>query len=562
MPAITKIHLPHIFSAFAVPLENKKNRFSMGKMYLCDFCNQTFSVNWHIRANPYSPWICRGRFVICPYCGHQHEKNICYTSYKQYVPYHMDLKLTVCKTKATLQADYHAFCFADHNFTLDDYRARECFHFDTDTFKSIYEKLIWQDDKTLNYASTALNTDNAEKVLKHSALCYLNQRSFAYKNAAVQNIFRTLQTALETMLRKKHGKVPSLWVNTHGLPDGILVKSLISFARRIQDTTALNLTRHSSFQKAAPLQFTKAPAYFTSKQIKIFTSAILSQKDPITAAIQAFNLPNKAAIREIIKNEIMDGSILKKILAIFSNYDIALRIYHVYKDIPNFHYDNNCENFLSPIRILHNFYTEKTLAAFFEDRLQTHHISDALMLFRQYQKDIFNTLSERKISIRELHKSFIRKENRRIEMQRIEHRQNHQHIEALEQKKYEELIARHMNKDLNLPAFAPKLTMQVDGYSFSFPRKSLELLIAGKALYNCIGYGGYEEKIQENKSHLVFVKNAADEIVAALEISNYRIVQAEHFHHEPLYREPSLNQAVVNWCKHTGVYIRTQAICA
>lgn len=544
MPTILKSTLPHVFSGFAVS-RNKKKLFDESKTYLCDYCNQTYSVNWCIRANPRNHWICRGKYVTCPHCGKRHGKHIRYTSKNEFVPYKMDLKLTVCKTKVILQADYFAFCFLNEEFSLNDYRAREFFSFDLFKNRTQFEKFIWQNNQELSFATIEITTDSAGIILKNSALYYLNRASFAYKDTSVDKIMRKLQTTLETMLQQKQGtKVPSLWVNTAGLPDGVLVKALISFALRVKDITAPNLNRYSEFPSGCPLQFTNVPIEFPIRQVRETVRNLLDGTDEITAVTRAFALPNTAVVRNIIENKSTEAILLKRFFSIFENYDLALRAYSSYKNNRAISYMPP-NQLIPPLRRLLTVYDEKTLAAFLENKFKRCPIRDTLTLTLQLSDLFFSLLYARKVRMRDLHEWLVKKYN--------------QQTEIMLQERHNKEISQHINKPLKTPTpITEQLTMKVNDFFFSLPTESLDLLKAGQALCNCVGT--YNEKIREGRCYVVLVKNSVGRVLASLEIANSEIIQAEKSHHEPLHKDIKLNQAVVEWSKRTELHIKTKAI--
>lgn len=227
MSKIEKASLPHVFSAFAI--NSNAKAFDYAKSYLCDLCNQSFKADWCIRASPFNTWILRGSYVICPYCGQRHHKQICYTKKNEYVPYKMKLKLTTYKNKIVFQINYFAFCFSKKEFIYDTYSGKELFIFEINKKQSHFEKYIKNNKEEINFTKIEITDSNATEILKNSALSYLNQASYAYKNESIKHIFRSLRTNIESMLRGKYKrKIPSLYVNTRGLADCILVKAIIS----------------------------------------------------------------------------------------------------------------------------------------------------------------------------------------------------------------------------------------------------------------------------------------------------------------------------------------------
>lgn len=542
MAKIEKASLPHVFSAFAI--NSNAKAFDYAKSYLCDLCNQSFKADWCMNANPFFPWILRGSYVICPYCGQRHHKQICYTKKNDYVPYKMKLKLTTYKNKIVFQMNYFAFCFLNKDFTYDTYCAKELFVFDINKKQSHFEKYIEKNTEEINFTKIEITDDNATEILKNSALSFLNQASYAYKNESVMHIFRSLRANIESMLKDKcKRKIPSLYVNTRGLADGILVKAIISFARRIKDITAPNHSRSTTFPSSTPLKFFSLSDKFSRKELHHIYNSIINGIDEITSVIQQFALPNAAAVRKIIQEESEEAIPLKHFFQIFQNYDLALRAYHTSKSMCYM----NIKDVSISLKRLHAVYEEKALVTLLEDKSHRYDARDILSLVRRLNDTFFDLLLVRKVRIRDLHDWLVKQYNQQVEIEM--------------QDKNKEIIATHINKKLKVPAdIIENFTRTIDGFSFTIPTESIDLLIAGQALRNCIGT--YDRRMLNKSCYVVLVKNEAGNILAGIEVVESRIVQAEISHHTPLYKNKELNQAVIEWSKRTSLCISTQKIAA
>lgn len=551
MATIIKADFPHVFSAFATDSSISDIRyFNNRKTYFCNYCSQTFTVDWHIRAHPSTPYICRGKTVFCPYCGYLHEKQICYMQRNLSIPYKIELILYIYKEKIALQATYGSISFKSKEFSYDIYQGKEIFTFDIVKSYSKFEKFMWTNEK-VNYTSSEITTDTANEIIKHSALYYLNHESFAFKDSSIKKIFRTLQLELQNKLFKKHGeKIHSLRINMEGLPNGALLTALLNFARRVKNIDAPNFTVKTPLPPSAPFTFFEFLIDFSESIVRKAAQALLSGKDDITAVVKALDLRNSFSIRKIIEDNPANAIILSKVFSVFTNYDFAMRAYCIYMYNHNIKY-LSISKVVSSLKKLRPFYSEKSLVDLLEDKHSSYQAGDVVSLTYRLKKSYFDLLREKKLRIRDLHNWLVKNYN--LQEQRIMELKRQRNMETRMKR-----IQMHVSKMLHVSdAIVKQLTLSINSFKFELPKETIDLLKAGQVLGNCVGM--YDEKIE--KGHCVVVLVSDDSgIKASLEIKDNSIVQAEISHHRPPSADPAINQAIVNWSKQTGLSINTTAI--
>ena len=117
----------------------------------------------------------------------------------------------------------------------------------------------------------------------------------------------------------------------------------------------------------------------------------------------------------------------------------------------------------------------------------------------------------------------------------------------------------HKNVKFNVPEHViRRLSMQMNGLSFSLPSESLELIKVGHDLHNCVA--SYSEDMANNKCWIVIITNDDGKRLACLEISENTLVQARINKNIRVKENRDINDVVMQWVKKANLAVKTKDI--
>ena len=117
----------------------------------------------------------------------------------------------------------------------------------------------------------------------------------------------------------------------------------------------------------------------------------------------------------------------------------------------------------------------------------------------------------------------------------------------------------HKNLKFDVPDHIIKrLSMQTDRLKFFMPKESMELLVAGHELNNCVA--SYGQAMKDNSKWIVLVADDNGKLAVCLEIKGNEVIQAKTNRNKPVSNDDKLNSDVVAWAKEANLEIKTSDI--
>ena len=114
---------------------------------------------------------------------------------------------------------------------------------------------------------------------------------------------------------------------------------------------------------------------------------------------------------------------------------------------------------------------------------------------------------------------------------------------------------------LHVPeAIQRRLQMQLDnGYlRFFVPQHSHDLDNASRIFHNCVRT--YSNRVANGECQIVLMTDDKGLLKACLEIRGNALVQAKLKFNKPVSADAAVNSAIRDWCRDTGLTIRTQDV--
>ena len=100
--------------------------------------------------------------------------------------------------------------------------------------------------------------------------------------------------------------------------------------------------------------------------------------------------------------------------------------------------------------------------------------------------------------------------------------------------------------------------MQKDSLKFFLPDTAYELRAGGKEFHNCVYR--YAKEASNAMCHIAFMADDKGKLVACLEIREDKLVQAKLKYNNPVFNDMNINNAIIDWCKRSGLEIATTDI--
>lgn len=518
----SKLAIPQMFTAYAEDQgynENGLHHFQ----YFCEQCDQIFSVAWG-KITGSKSYYERGNHFNCPHCGSLHNKNVAYIDRRERAPYKLLLVIREFNKVVTFEVFGEVVYFSDYLNLRSIPNYKEVFRFDiarqTVTWASREEKMELGNPYKLD-------------IFKKSILRFFNSSSLANSEyrPALTNILKTLREAVHRKLEKHLGhKVSSMHVSP-GDCYGAFLLPIFNIAYRLACPDAPNLP--SAYRNMESLK-----SFWSSKMINVhpiignvfYMDDVMTEtrrkKDFIRALLKRFNLPDKPVARRLLAADPFGIIMLNKAFTLCNNYDYAIRLYKAFLDSEGYWVHDHSETiaFLSEMKAI---YGESGMIRFVANakRLQTR---DCIRLYRLLNDDNKKALRNNPIRIRDLH-----------DWMSLKHQQQN-----------------HTNTPFNVPQhIIRRLSMQTNRLKFFLPKESMELLIAGHQLHNCVAsYGHY---MKDNSRWIVLVADDNGRLVACLEIKDKELVQAKMNRNKPVHVNDALNNAILSWAKDARIKINT-----
>jgi len=526
---IAELVIPQMFSAYAEDMEYLKNGLHHFQ-YFCEECDQVFCSAWG--KIPGAMWQYeRGSHFTCPFCGHRHHENVVYIKRDEHAPNKIRLVVKEYKKIVTLVVTSETVAFTDYLHVRSGYY-REVFRFDIAKQKVTFSV----DSKASNREPIELGNPFKLEMFE-SILMYFIPGSLANskQRSGLSDILRVLRETVHCKLEKhlKH-KVSSMYVSA-GRFHGAFLLPIFNIAFRVGCPDAPNLPVEYRESPKEVESFWKKKLLDSNTYLAVMDEVInltRRKKDFVTAIIKTKSLPDRPMVRRTLREDPFSISILARAFNLCENYDCSIRMYEGLKEMGNdarVRWSVN-DGLLQFLREMKPLYGEIGIVRMVEDYMQTQ-LWDCVTLFQELNKENLNALRSESIRMRDLH-----------DWMSLRHKRQ-----------------KHINLKFDVPDHIIKrLSMQTDRLKFFMPKESMELLIAGHELNNCVA--SYGKAMKDNTKWIVLVADDKGKLAVCLEIKGNEVIQAKTNHNKAVSGDIKLNSEVLAWAMEANLEIKTSDI--
>lgn len=528
MRKLEKVRIKKLFSGYANKLDGS------GVQYICESCNQSFSSSWSIRANPINPWVARGSYAYCSYCGKLHcDKEIQYVKTGEETPYEMELTSYEYKDKVVLKVKYCAFRFTDL-YTLKTNDGSEVFTFDFASNTASFTKEVHFDGKPVESITIPLDIKLINEVLSNSVLRFIHNYSYALKDfrSSLIALMRSIREAVTVKIEQtKEVKIGSTYINALGAESGMLLIPMLNLANKMKDITCENLNAGYKTKTPAVLPTFPLWAKIKTDWVDRYCESIKNGTDHITGLIKAVGLPDKDYVRKMVKEDAYNVIYLKAAYEYFEDNNLIARFAESFKKLVNTRYATTPRTILDFVGVMLTTVYEPQDIVYITEKAKEFHFTDWINLYAQLNdknKEIFRT---NRLKLRDIH-----------DWMSIEHKKQ-----------------KHENITFNTPDHIVKrLSMQYDRMKFFLPKESVELLKAGHTLKNCVA--SYANRVKNGSQYIVIVGDEKGKYTACLRVIDNCLVEAKINQNKPVANDALINQTVIDWALRSNLKIDTSDV--
>lgn len=565
MQTIMSNDIPCIFSAYGISIGEGYNE-SIGKMnkivrrnqYWCSQCHTSFIVdhNYHGAIGNFSGF--NDTIVYCPGCGHRHE-NWWKGPHYIYYFHHNEESVSVTKTAPLtanislhegneviiLRAKFKTIRFIELEYNNDRYgieidNRREEFRFNVKTGKA--EFVIRSNRPCIPTIRYNIGNPFDMKMFEDSLLQQICSSNHSEKCASgTVHIMKTLRERIQKKWKAFHGyDLKSIYVG--GRLYGRMLFQLLNIAYRLSYSDVGNLPsffNHTPYTRLA----TFAEKVITGESAAKYgdLERIRQGPDSVSAIIKLFDLPDKPLIRKKIGFDIFVAAELSEVFKITRNPDYAKTIWNLMQKksrVSEWHQWSTSKRTRAEgvlelykfLQMLSSHYPVSSIIAFIR-HFDWVHLTDTRKLFERLLPERQEILWQENVKLKDLHDWLI---------QATKHQ-------------------RDQGFDLKVPEHVRKrLTMQLDQLHFFLPEHSRELQEIGDELHNCVRT--YDERMRMQKCNIVPVTDDNGKLVACLEVTGDKLVQAKLKHNKPVSEDGLLNKEIIKWAEKVGLSIKTKDI--
>ena len=527
---LAELVIPQMFSAYAEDISYLQNGLHHFQ-YFCEECDQAFCSAWG--KVPGISLYERGSRFICPYCGYVHHENVVYAKRNQDIPNKVRLTIREYKKIVIFEVSSETVIFTDYLHLIKGFR-KEVFRFDIAkqmvTLSRIYRGANFE----------PIEVGNPFKLeIFESILGYFTSSCLA-KRSDLNNILKVLRETVQRKLEKhlKH-KLAPVFVSS-GRCHGAFLLPIFNIAYRLACPDAPNLpveyrdTSHEihNFWKHKLLSNNLSNEAHSIDLMDRVIALTRRKEDFITAIIRIQSLPGRPMIRRTLREDPFNVNILATAFNLCENYDYAIRMYEGLKELIKdtrirWSVNDDLFQFLGNMKPL---YGEVGIVRLVEDYMKMQ-LWDCVTLFQQLNEGNLKDLRTETVRLRDLH-----------DWMSLRHKKQ-----------------THVNLKFEVPDHIIKrLSMQTDRLKFFLPKESMELLLAGHELHNCVA--SYGKAMRDNQKWITLVADDKGKLVVCLEIKGNELVQAKIDGNKSVLNDAKLNSAVVSWAKEANIEIKTSDI--
>jgi hypothetical protein len=456
---------------------------------------------------------------------------VVYIKRKEVAPNKIRLSVKEYNDVVTLEVYSETVYFPDY-LSLFKGKHKETFRFDLSKRSILFKK----------FSSSGCQSEEFEignpfqlDLFEQSILGFFKPNSLANSNQGkeLNHILKVLRETVHKKLEKRLGhKISSMYVSP-GQYHGTFLLPILNIAYRVICPDAPNLPERYRENENSIKSFWMYKGFNEDVSYMEKVIALRRKKSFIPAMISVNNLPDTPFIRRALRNDPFDINLLKMAFRLCKNYDYAVRMFEGLKIISSEPYHTITKeaiSFLRFIKVLYKDTGEDSITRMVEE-YRGLQLFDCANLYRQLNKENRRALKTESVKLRDLH-----------DWMSIMHKKQ-----------------THKNLNFDVPEHIVKrLSMQTGRLSFFLPEESMQLLIAGHELHNCVA--SYGAAMKNNQKWIVLVADDKGKLAACLEIKEKELVQAKLDRNKPVSSNVELNKAIVAWAKEAKIKINTSDI--
>lgn len=542
------VNIPTMFSVYANSLGRNDTGYNCFQYY-CQNCQQMFSVAWG-RVPGAMAWAERGSYFNCPQCGTDYNYHRDAGDGKSHE--HLPVKVTLTVKEYTnivdLEVRYEAHIFREQ-FDMAYVKRMELFRFDiarqTATFSRIYHAGSKREVETTFEFGSPLEF----RLFEESILRFFRPDCIANKEKGsdLSELLKILREAVKSRLEKRLGhKIESMWVSK-GQMHGTFLLPLYNIGFRLIFPDAANLPE--VYRDDKRVIENKLSDYMIGQSAAFMEKAIEAARsgaDTATAICRAVDLPNKDAVRRELRENIFLYGWLASAFQTIENYDLAMRFFRAVRALQQeqapcshayaygYRGRDRSSTFTREVadfaKSMIPIYGEEGMVRMVESA-EEYSLDDCIRLHGQLNADNKKAIKKDGVRLRDLHDWMARRHG----------------------------LQNHKNVKIEVPKhIVNRMAMQRERLKFFLPQESIDLLVAGQSLHNCVG--SYGQAMGNKELWIVLVADDNGKLAACLEIKKDQLVQAKIDRNKPVSTNPALNAEVLAWAKAAGVGIKTSDV--
>lgn len=522
--------------------------YAVDTRYYCSNCNTNFKVEH--RSMPMSYGF-NDTIVRCPVCGVWlynlgHFQSIARLSAEDdsdAAPIRMTLRLTESKDAVTLHVWAKVVQMDTDRRTFVTTR-QERFKFDVRHRRTTFTYMEQDENGHLHRTSTTIDSLCDDTMFSKSLLKHIHSRNLVFnrhryhdepefalqdkkRRKDIYKLMRILRETVQHKWKEIYGyPLASLFVS-YGQVHGLLLFPLRNIAWRLMYPDAGNLPKEFSGESYCIRSYLKKRC-FNMDLIQKYRQNPYNKKriSSVQAIIHQLQLPDIPFVRQQLSKDLLAGPVLLQAFSVIRNPDYVRQLlqYLKWPDDAGF----TPAGFPVVQKALQYWSPRTLFPALRRGRTPMYLLRDILQMMGMMHGD--NLEQAKKVPFRKVHDWLVNK------------------VQEFEEKGFSLEVPDDVRR---------RLTIQLDnGYlQFFLPQHSHDLIDASKIFHNCVRT--YSERVLRRECQIVLMTNDNGLMKACLEIRGNALVQAKLKFNKPVSADAVVNSAVIDWCRSTGLVIRT-----
>lgn len=561
MHTISSLVIPELYTAYDVT-HGSTNDTSIGEaglryvlrvQYECEKCGTGFMVD-HKWAGGlfYGGGHFDNYIIFCPNCGHRHENfsrhNFTYNfrnarpDSEECAPRSMTLALHEYKQGFILTIKAKTISLRIRN--EDDFRATrylgtrfEEIRFDLKKRQTTFAVLTGSHRNVIRKYAIGNPFDPAiyeESLLRHIRTDNLSEKG----HEGTVAFLKTMRDGFRRKWKEIHGyDIGSLFVS-YGTTHGRMLFSMMNFAFRMMYPDAPNLPRELN-GSGTDLQVVRQHRMISDEAAAryLHTAAPRENRGSIGTLIDAFALPDKPMVRELLTQDFFAAPELVELFKVTDNLDHAMQIWNLLREM------DKKESWESRYLNSRDSYIPK-LYPFLQELAKHYPMRSVISLLKR-------STARHVLDIKDMTQRLAIE--RHGDMWNVKLKKLHDWlVEALREQR-EKGFELHPSDVIKR-----RLAMQMDSIKFFLPEHVNDLVSASEEMHNCVRT--YGERIISGSCNIILMTDDRGKLVACLEVQDDALMQAKLKFNKEVWKDKKINRAVLEWCKKANIKVRTRDV--